>query len=250
MLLVRFVLTLLLMVAVAVFAVVVDAWWLVAIALLVLIAVTISVVLMLLRYTSSSEWLGADEEAELATEHLVEHETGLPVRHHWHDRQSREQAADVARHGVVPVPDDWRGPDGAFRVLLVPTEPISAEQLQAALPAVGRDELAVLVVAPALATSARTAAVGGATEAVHHAEDVAHETVAALRAAGIHVAGHIGPTDPAVAISDGLRTYAAERVVVARHREQPMRHREDVPLDAAAQAFGVPLREISLDRVA
>lgn len=102
---------------------------------------------------------------------------------------------------------------------------------------------------PALASSARSYAVGGATEAVHHAEEVARTTVAALRAAGIHTSGHIGPTDPAVAVSDGLRTYAAEQVVVARHRQPPMRHLEDVPLDAAAEAFGVPLRELALDPV-
>lgn len=250
MLLVRFLVTLLLMVAAAVFAIVADAWWLVAIALLLLIAATISVVLTVLRYTGGDEWLGPEEEAELTTEHLVEHESGLPIRHRWNDRRTREYAEEVARRGVVAVPDGWRGPDGAHRILLVATEPITAEQLRTALPDErANHELAVLVVAPALASSARSYAVGGATEAVHHAEEVARTTVAALRAAGIHTSGHIGPTDPAVAVSDGLRTYAAEQVVVARHRQPPMRHLEDVPLDAAAEAFGVPLRELALDPV-
>lgn len=249
MLLVRFLVTLLLMVAFAVLAVVADAWWLVVIALVALIAGTTSIVLTLLRYTGGTEWLGPDEEAELATEHLVQPETGLPVRRRWNDHQDREYAEEVARRGVVAVPDGWRGPDGAHRILLVATEPVAADQLRASLPdALADDELAVLVVAPALASSARSYAVGGATEAVHHAEEVAQTTVTTLRAAGIHTAGHIGPTDPAVAVSDGLRTYAAEQVVVARHRQKPMRHLEDVPLDAAAEAFGVPLRELTLDR--
>jgi hypothetical protein len=35
-------------------------------------------------------------------------------------------------------------------------------------------------------------------------------------------------------------------VVVARHRDGPVRYREDAPVEAAAAAFGVPLQELDL----
>jgi hypothetical protein len=133
-------------------------------------------------------------------------------------------------------------------VLLVATAPVTTEQLRRALPdSVTRDELAVLVVVPTLPETAARFRLGDAAEAVGHAESVARQTVASLRAAGIHVSGHIGPADPAVALSDGLRTYDAERVIVARHRGDGARYLEDVPLQGAADAFGVPMQEIAAD---
>jgi hypothetical protein len=91
----------------------------------------------------------------------------------------------------------------------VATVPVSASRLREQLPEpVGRDELAVLVV---------------------------------------HVTEHIGPADPAVALSDGLRTYAAKRVVVIRHRPEEGRYLEDVPVAPAAEAFRVPLTEATVE---
>lgn len=146
----------------------------------------------------------------------------------------------------MPVPGGWRGPDAAHRVLLVTTGAISAEQLRAALPdPPPPDDLAVLVVVPTLAATADRFHLGDPTEAVEHAEQIARDTVDTLAAAGVQVSAHIGPADPAVAISDGLRTYDADHVVVARHREQ-MRHLEDVDVAGAAEAFGTPLHEVTI----
>jgi hypothetical protein len=112
------------------------------------------------------------------------------------------------------------------------------------------NELAVLVVVPTLAASGGRFRRGDASEAVEHAEAVAQETVASLRAAGIHVSGHIGPADPAVALSDGLRTYDAQHVVVVRRSGGEGRYLEDVPLQGAADAFGVPMREVAAQAAA
>jgi hypothetical protein len=148
----------------------------------------------------------------------------------------------------VAVPDGWRGPSGSHQVLLLTTEPLSAEQLLAALPeSLTATRLAVLVVVPTLARNAVALRLGDASEAVDHAEKVSRLTVAALRNAGIDVSGHIGPADPAVAVSDGLRTYAAELVIAARHRPGAGRYREDVPLREAAGAFEVPIKELVLN---
>lgn len=241
MMIVRFVTALLIAVAFAVAAFVLDADGLAAVALIALIVTILFVVQMVLRYTGGDEWLGPEAEAELARDRLVEHESGLPAHPHRRDARVLPSSADV--------PDAWQGPDGAHRVLLVATDPVSPDELRSALPDEANDaDLAVLVIAPALSSASRLRALVAPDEAIEHATAVSHATVDALHAAGIATTGHVGPTDPAVAIAHGLRTYDAEAVVVARHHRKPLRRREDVDLSATASAYGVPLREISIDR--
>jgi hypothetical protein len=223
-----------------------DSWWVLVLAALVHLVATVVLVTQLLHYTSAGEWLGPSEEAQLEEAGLVEADTGFPKRQRWNSRQAQEYADEVARRGLVAVPEGWRGPDGAHRVLLLATTVVSPDELRRALPrSLQADELAVLVVVPTLASTELQFRVGDASEAVEHAERIARETVASLRAAGVHVSGHIGPADPAVALSDGLRTYDAERVVVVRSGEG--RYLEDVPLRAAAETFRVPIQELTPD---
>lgn len=243
MMIVRFVTALLVAVAVAVASFVLDVWWLAVIALLALIVTILFVVQMVARYTGTDEWLGPEAEAELARDGLVEHETGLPAHPHRRDRRVLPSSVDV--------PDEWQGPSAAHRVLLVATDPVSPDELRSALPDTTEDQdLAVLVIAPALSVPSRLRALLAPEEAVAHATAVSHATVDALHDAGIATTGHVGPTDPAVAIAHGLRTYDAESVVVARHHRKPLRRREGVDLNGTAEAYGVPLREISIDRPA
>lgn len=241
MMIVRFVSALLVAVAFAVAAFVLDVWWLAAIALIMLVVTILVVVQMVLQYTGTEEWLGPEAEAELARDRLVEHESGLPAHPHRRDRAVLPSSADV--------PDEWQGPSAAHRVLLVATDPVSPEELRSALPDTTEDEdLAVLVIAPALSQPSWLRALLAPDEAIDHATAVSHATVDALHDAGIATTGHVGPTDPAVAIAHGLRTYDAEAVVVARHHRKPLRRREGVDLNGTAEAYGVPLREISIDR--
>ncbi len=243
MLIVRFVVALLAAVAIAVTAFVIDADWLAAVALAALIALILFVVQMVMRYTGGEEWLGPEEEAELTRDHLVEHETGLPAHRHRRDRGVLPRSTDV--------PSAWQGPPGTHRILLVATDPITPDELRSALPDTPSDEdLAVLVIAPALPAASRLRAFMAPEEAIEHAAAVSHATVDALIDAGVPSTGHVGPTDPAVAVAQGLRTYDAEAVVVARHRGKPLRRREDVDIDGTAAAYGVPLREIAIDRPA
>jgi hypothetical protein len=243
MLLIRFLLLVATVVAAIVLVAVGGEWWLVVLAAAVLLAATAALFRHLMHYTSATGWLGPSEEAQLQAAGLVESDTGLPKRQRWRPRRARDSAADVSSRGLVTVPDGWRGPDGAHRVLLVATTPVSAEELRRALPdSVEPEALAILAVVPTLARTEAALRVGDASEAVPHAERIARETVASLRAAGLSVTGHIGPADPAVALSDGLRTYDAERVVVVRG--QSGRHLEDVELGEAAKTFGVPAVQV------
>jgi hypothetical protein len=243
MLLFRFLLLVATVVAAIVLVAVGGEWWLVVLAAAVLLAATTALFGHLMHYTSAAGWLGPSEEAQLQEAGLVERDTGLPKRLRWRAHRARQYATQLSDRGLVAVPDGWRGPDGAHRVLLVAMTPVSADELLRALPdAVEPEELAVLAVVPTLARTEAQLRAGNATEAVPHAERIAQETVASLRAAGLNVAGHIGPADPAVALSDGLRTYDAERVVVVRG--QSGRYLEDVELREAAKTFGVPAVQV------
>jgi hypothetical protein len=246
MLLIRFGVLALTVVAAAVVAVLADVWWLHALAVILLVLLTAATVLVFIHYAGAPDWLGPSEEAVLEEGSLVEPESGLPKRRRFSDRRAAEYADEIARRGLVAVPDGWRGPDGAHRVLLVATAPVAPDALRRVLPepAASKD-LAVLVVVPTLAETERRFRLGDAAEAVEHAERVARETVAVLRDAGIHAAGHIGPADPAVALADGLRTYDAERAVVSREHPGARRYLEDVPVEQAARAFEVPVTELS-----
>ena len=104
----------------------------------------------------------------------------------------------------------------------------------------------MLVVAPTLADTATGLRLGDASEAAPRAEAIVRATVDALRRIGVRARGHISAADPAVALLDRLRTYDADRVVVARHKDGPLRYREDAPVEAAAAAFGVPLQELNV----
>ena len=239
MLLLRFLLLVATVVAAIVLVAVAGEGWMLALAAAVLVLATVALFMHVMHYLSASGWLGPDEEAQLQEAGLVERDTGLPKRLRWRAHRARLYAAERSDRGLVAVPDGWRGPDGAHRVLLVATTPVSAEELRRALPdSVEPEDLAVLAVVPTLARTEAQLRAGDASEAVPHAERIAQETVASLRAAGLSVAGHIGPADPAVALSDGLRTYDAERVVVVRG--QSGRYLEDVELEEAAETFGVP----------
>jgi hypothetical protein len=244
MLLFRFLLLAAAVVAAIMLVAAAGEWWMLALAAVVLVVATVALFTHAMRYTSASEWQGPSEEARLQEAGLVERDTGLPKRRRWQARRARKYATELSRRGLVAVPDGWRGPDGAHRVLLVAMTPMSAEELRRALPnSIEPHELAVLVVVPTLARTKAQLRAGDATEAVPRAETIAEETVASLRAAGVRASGHIGPADPAVALSDGLRTYDAERVVVARGTGR--RHLEDADLRQSAETFGIPVKELT-----
>ena len=127
MLLIRLVLLIAAVLAATIWLASADEWWVLVLAATVHLAATIAMVAYTLHYTSAGEWLGPSEEAQLEEAGLVEAETGLPKRRRWNAQRSREYAEEVARRGLVAVPEGWRGPDGAHRVLLVATTVVSPQ---------------------------------------------------------------------------------------------------------------------------
>jgi hypothetical protein len=250
MLLVRFTLLVLATVAAIIGVAILDTWWSVVLATVVTLALLTMAAIEVFRYLSASDNRSAADEELLEAGGFVEGDTGLPSRRRWRQYTARMYAEQVADRGTVPVPAAWRGPDAARRVLLVTTGPIDPPVIDEILHGDDPDELGVLVIVPTLADRPVRLRVGDASEAASHAQAVLNETLDALRGSGIRATGHIGAADPAVAVSDGLRTYSADLVVVARHRNGGMRHLEDVPVDGAAAAFGVPMREVDLSEPA
>ena len=247
MLLIRFTALTLATVAAIVAVAILDTWWAVAVAILMTLAVTTATVVLVAHYLSASENRSAADTELLQAAALVEDETGLPTRRRWNEYTARVYAENVAEHGTIPVPPNWRGPDAARRILLVTSGPLDARRFrQDVLDTHDADRTGVLVIVPTLADRPLRLRLGDASDAAPHAQAVLNETLDALRRAGFRATGHIGPADPAVAVSDGLRTYDADLVVVARHHAGRVRHLEDVPVKRAAAAFGVPLREVDL----
>jgi hypothetical protein len=128
------------------------------------------------------------------------------------------------------------------RLLVLTSEPVSADQLRSALP--GDTDPAgaeVMVVAPALQESALRFWMSDADAAIARAEEVRAESVDNLGDAGVAASGDTGEGDPEVAIEDALKTFAADRILVFTHGGDAQRYREDVDADALQSRFGIPV---------
>ena len=130
-----------------------------------------------------------------------------------------------------------------MKVLVLTSEPITAEQLGTAL---GSDtdpkDAEVMVVAPALAESAIKFWMSDADDAIGRAEQVRRRSVERLGQEGVSATGDTGEADPYTAIEDALKTFDADRIVLFVHEGGDQRYREE-DLDASeiAERFGRPV---------
>jgi hypothetical protein len=133
-----------------------------------------------------------------------------------------------------------------MKILVLTTEPVTADQLRAALPADSDPEDAeVMVVAPALHKNALRFWVSDADEAISRADEVSHQSVEQLGADGVSASGDTGESDPNEAIEDALKTFPADRILVFTHPDSEQRYKEDVDPDELQQRFGVPVTQAS-----
>jgi hypothetical protein len=135
-----------------------------------------------------------------------------------------------------------------MKVLVLASEPISADQLRAALDGSADSSLEdteVRIVAPALASSALEFWLSDADEAISKAEDVWRTSVAELGAAGVEAQGDTGESDPMRAIEDALTSFDAGRIIIFTHPESERRYREDVDEAELEQRFGRPVEIVS-----
>ena len=127
-----------------------------------------------------------------------------------------------------------------MKLLLITSEPVSAEQVRSVVGEEEADHVEVMVVAPALQKSALRFWVSDADEAIAQAEQVSRQTVEDLGDAGIAARGDTGESDPLSAIEDALRTFPADRVVVFTRPESDQHYREDVDVAEIEERFGLP----------
>lgn len=127
-----------------------------------------------------------------------------------------------------------------MKVLVLTSEPISAEVLREAVGAEVADSAEVLVVAPALHQSGLRFWMSDADEAIGKAEDVQVETVERLEEEGVDAAGDTGESEPLTALQDALATFPADRIVIFSHPDGEQAFAEE-DIDAARARFDVPV---------
>jgi hypothetical protein len=129
-----------------------------------------------------------------------------------------------------------------MKVLVLTSEPITAEQLRTAL---GSDtdpkDAEVMVVAPSLAESAIKFWMSDADDAIGRAEEVRRQSIERLGQEGVSATGDTGEADPYTAIEDALKTFDADRIVLFTHEGGDQRYREDLDDREIAERFGVPV---------
>jgi hypothetical protein len=129
-----------------------------------------------------------------------------------------------------------------MKLLVLTSEPITAEQLRRALPAdADPDEAEVVVVAPALQENALRFWFSDADEAIARAERVRRQTVERLDSEGVAASGDTGESDPLEAIQDALQSFPADRIVLFTHRGEDQAYREDVDPADIEERFGIPV---------
>ena len=133
-----------------------------------------------------------------------------------------------------------------MKILVLTTEPVTADQLRAALPSdADPRDAELMVLAPALHENALRFWVSDADEAISKADDVSHQSVEQLGADGVSASGDTGEGTPEEAIEDALKTFAADRILIFTHPEAEQRYREDVDPDELQERFGVPVTQAS-----
>jgi len=134
------------------------------------------------------------------------------------------------------------------KLLAVTSEPISARHLRAAIGAQRTEDVEVMVLAPALHSSALRFWLSDADEAIASAEHVERQSVKALAEEGVTVSGSdVGESDIGTALRDALTSFPADRVVLFTHPAESSRYREDVDAHALAAELGVAVDHIELD---
>ncbi|MGI8728971.1 MAG: hypothetical protein ACR2LK_03100 [Solirubrobacteraceae bacterium] len=129
----------------------------------------------------------------------------------------------------------------AQRILVVASESVCADDLRQAV-GDGAQDAEVLVVAPALQTSALRFWMSDADTAIKRASAVRHNSVRQLTADGVTTSGDTGEADPLIAIEDMLSTFDPDQIVVFRHADKDLAYREDGLLSDLQARFDVPVQ--------
>lgn len=134
-----------------------------------------------------------------------------------------------------------------MKLLVLTSEPVTAEQLRAALATDAELENSeVMVVAPALQRNAVRFWMSDSDEAIARAQSVGRESREQLESEGVAAKADTGEADPYKAVEDALQTFPADRLLVFSHPEGERLYREDVDHDELEIRFGLPVDQAQL----
>ena len=133
-----------------------------------------------------------------------------------------------------------------MKLLVITSEPITADDLRAAIGSDATDDAEVLVIAPALHKSALRFWLSDADKAIARAQTVQQDSVDQLDDDDIIATGDTGESEPMTAIADSLQTFPADRVALFIHPQSEQSYRESSPAAEITERFGLPVtvREI------
>jgi hypothetical protein len=134
------------------------------------------------------------------------------------------------------------------KLLVITSEPITADHLRAVIGSDATDDAEVLVIAPALHKSALRFWLSDADEAIARAQSVQQESVDQLGDEGVTAAGDTGESEPMAAIADSLQTFPADRVVLFLHSESDQDYREGVTAEELEERFALPVTVREIER--
>jgi hypothetical protein len=134
------------------------------------------------------------------------------------------------------------------KVLVLTSEPITANHLRAAIGSDATDDAEVLVIAPALHRSALRFWLSDADEAIARAQIVQQESVDQLDDEGITATGDTGESEPMTAVADTLQTFPADRVALFIHPASEQSYRESITAAEITERFGLPVTVREIER--
>jgi hypothetical protein len=133
------------------------------------------------------------------------------------------------------------------KVLVVTSEPISGEHLRSALGPQETEEAEVMVVAPALHTSALRFWLSDADEAIAKAGRVQRQSADRLQREGVSVnVNDTAEGDLTEAIRDALVTFPAERILLFVHPPESGLYREQADPEELSAEIGLPVELFEL----
>ena len=134
-----------------------------------------------------------------------------------------------------------------MKLLVITSEPITADHLRSVIGSGATDDAEVLVIAPALHKSALRFWLSDADEAIARAQTVQQESVDELDSEGVTAEGDTGESEPMKAIADSLETFPADRIALFIHAESEQSYRENITAAEITERFGLPVTITELE---
>ncbi len=135
-----------------------------------------------------------------------------------------------------------------LKLLVITSEPITADYLRDAIGSDAADDAEVLVIAPALHKSGLRFWLSDADEAIARAQSVQQDSVDRLEEEGITATGDTGESEPLAAIADTLQGFPADRIALFIHPLSEQSYREGITAAEIEVRFGLPVTVSEIDR--